>query len=86
MKTWEQYIRKVTPYTPGEQHHQQEARDDHAGHGDQVHLLADDQIQHHEIQRVDGGQPAQVRHPAQVLLLQLAPDIHNAGKGELHRA
>ena len=69
-----------------EAHHQQEARNDHAGHGDQIHLLADDQIQYHEIQRVDGGQPAQIGDPAEVFLLQLAPDIHDTGQRQLHRA
>ena len=84
---------RLQPLTKGlvrrhaaEAHHQQEARDDHAGHRDQIHLLADDQIQHHEVQRVDGGQPAQIGDPAEVFLLQLAPDVHDAGQRQLHRA
>ena len=68
----------IRGHTP-EKHHQQETGDDHRGHHREIGLLADDQVQNHEIQGIDGRQPAQVCQPAQVLFRQLAADIHDAG-------
>ena len=53
---------------PAEAHDQHEAEKDHRGNGREVHLLADDEVEHHEVQRADRAQPAEVGDPAEVLL------------------
>ena len=71
---------------PAEAHDQHEAEKDHRGNGREVHLLADDEVEHHEVQRADRAQPAEVGDPAEVLLPRLAADVHHTRQRELDGA